>query len=227
MNFTIYPEINVFYLNYAANMIILYINEPERSLDMDSYTFFPLAFRMKYINRWGLMRNVTSENLLDHSAECSMLAHSLAVIGNTYFGKSYDEGRIAVMALYHDISEIYTGDLPTPVKYHSSDISSSYKEIEHGALQKLLLKLPEELRSSYESLLEHDVSTDEGRIVKAADKLCALIKCMDETKNGNAEFREALSSTKRSVEKLAESCEELGYFIKNILPEFEKSLDEM
>lgn len=194
---------------------------------MSNNTFFPLAFRMKYINRWGLMRNTQNENLLEHSSECAMLAHALALIGNTYFGKSYNADNIAVKALYHDISEIYTGDLPTPVKYHNSYISESYKDIEKGASEKLLSRLPSELRKEYESALDHESDEEEKILIKSADKLCALIKCVDEIYNGNREFLQAEKSTRESVNRMAVNCPELDYFVKHFLPEFEKSLDEL
>ena len=194
---------------------------------MSNNTFFPLAFRMKYINRWGLMRNTQNENLLEHSSECAMLAHALALIGNTYFGKAYNADKIAVKALYHDISEIFTGDLPTPVKYHNTYISESYKDIEKSASGKLISKLPDKLKSEYESALDHESEESEKIIIKAADKLCALIKCVDEISNGNREFLQAEKSTRDSVNKMALSCPELAYFAEHFLPEFEKSLDEL
>lgn len=196
---------------------------------MDSFTFFPLAFRMKYINRWGLMRNTDSENLLEHSAQCAMLAHALAVIGNTYFNKNYNADQIATKALYHDISEIYTGDLPTPVKYDNSAISTSYKEIEKAACTKLLSKLPAEMRTEYGDALDHDNSCDKDMkiLIKAADKLCALIKCIQETNHGNREFSAAALTIKSSVESMSRECPELAYFTENFLGEFEKSLDEL
>jgi 5'-deoxynucleotidase len=193
---------------------------------MERYTFFPLAFRMKYINRWGLMRNSVPENLLEHSAECAMLAHALATIANEKFGKNYDVGSIVTKALYHDISEIYTGDLPTPVKYHDAHISASYKEIENSARESLLEKLPQDLKGAYSLALDHE-SGDEKIIIKAADKLCALIKCIQEQKIGNGEFSKALEANRAAVEKLAESCEALRYFIDNLLCEFERPIDEL
>ena len=192
--------------------------------------FFPLAFRMKYIGRWGLMRSTEPENLLEHSAECAMLAHALACIGNEYFGKTYDVGKIAVKALYHDISEIFTGDLPTPVKYHNDAISTSYKEIEHESCERLLGKLPEELRTVYRDFLDHEMpetGKEEARLIKAADNLCALIKCMTERRFGNHEFDNAYETTLRSVERLAAGCEELDWFTKHLLCGFEKTLDEL
>lgn len=194
---------------------------------LDNFTFFPLAFRMKYIDRWGLMRGTDTENLLEHSAECAILAHALACIGNAYFGKHYDAGGIAVKALYHDTSEIYTGDLPTPVKYQNAALSESYKAIEREACERLLAKLPEALYDTYRCALDHESDEDVRKLVKAADKLCALIKCIRETENGNREFAAALASTRASVEKSAADCPELRYFTENILPEFEKSLDEL
>lgn len=189
--------------------------------------FFPLAFRMKYINRWGLMRGTESENLLEHSAECAMLAHALACIGNTYFGKTHDVGQIAVKALYHDISEIFTGDLPTPVKYHNTAISASYKQIEHESCERLLEKLPEDLRGTYRDSLDHEAESEQAKLIKAADKLCALIKCITERRRGNHEFDKAYETTLTSVKKLAEDCEELGWFLAHLTDGFEKTLDEL
>ncbi len=201
--------------------------EPAGRYEESQNAFFPLAFRMKYIGRWGLMRGMESENLLEHSAECAMLAHALACIGNTYFGKNYDVGNIAVKALYHDISEIFTGDLPTPVKYHNAAISSSYKEIEHEAGERLLGKLPQELQGVYRDSLDHETDRAQARLIKAADKLCALIKCMTERRFGNHEFDSAYETTYASVQKLASECVELDWFIKHLLAGFEKTLDEL
>ena len=194
---------------------------------MENYSFFALAFRMKYINRWGLMRNLTSENLLEHSAQCSMLAHALAEIGNTVFGKNYDCGKIALCALYHDMSEIFTGDLPTPVKYFNDTIRESYKSLEKNALEKALSKLPSELKESYGEILEFEDNADLKRIVKAADKLCAYLKCVDEYKNGNSEFRDALSSTKAALNEHTKHCPELKYFMEHFAEAFELSLDSL
>jgi len=196
-------------------------------VQMNNYTFFPLAFRMKYINRWGLMRNTQYENLLEHSSECAILAHALALIGNTYFNKSYNADSVALKALYHDISEIYTGDLPTPVKYHNKDISSSYKDIEKNAINKLISRLPEELKSEYEKALDHEENECEKVIIKAADKLCALIKCIEELANGNREFLKAEKATRESLNNMTAKCPELAYFMEHFLPEFEKSLDDL
>lgn len=192
----------------------------------DENAFFSLAFRMKYIRRWGLMRSTEPENLLEHSAECALLAHALACIGNELFGKHHDVGNLTVKALYHDISEIYTGDLPTPIKYHNDDISASYKKIEHEACERMLSLLPDALRSAYASSLDHESDAEEARLLKAADKLCALIKCMHERQFGNREFDRAYASTLASVQALAKDCEELAYFTEHFLADFEKTLDE-
>ncbi len=194
---------------------------------MENYSFFALAFRMKYINRWGLMRSLTQENLLEHSAQCAMLAHALAKIGNKYFNKGYDCEKISLFALYHDMSEIYTGDLPTPVKYFNSSIRDSYKSLEKNALETALSKLPEDLVPDYRELLDFEENDEARIVVKAADKLCAYIKCLDEYKNGNLEFKEALNTTQKSLENMCKECRELCYFMEHFIPAFEKSLDEL
>ena len=193
-----------------------------------AYSFFALASRMKYINRWGLMRNLRSENLTEHSAECSMLSPALALVGNRYFGKNYDENKIAVYALYHDMSEIFTGDLPTPVKYFNDSIRDSYKSLERNALDNALSKLPEELRGDYaDVLLFEELDEDAKVIVKAADKLCAYLKCVEEYKNGNNEFKKALESSEKIVTELGERVPEVKWFMENVAPCYEKSIDEL
>lgn len=191
------------------------------------YSFFALAFRMKYINRWGLMRNLRSENLTEHSAECAMLTHALCEIGNRYFGKQYNSDRAAVCALYHDMSEIFTGDMPTPVKYFNESIRDSYKQIEKNAAEKALAKLPTELQESYSAILGFEEDEELKKIVKAADKLCAYLKCVEEFSNGNKEFRAALASTEKALKEHAQNCEELSWFLENMAGEFEKPLDEL
>ena len=193
-----------------------------------AYSFFALASRMKYINRWGLMRNLRCENLTEHSAECAMLSHALALVGNRYFGKNYDENKIAVYALYHDMSEIFTGDLPTPVKYFNESIRDSYKSLERNALDNALSKLPEELRADYtDVLLFEELDENAKTIVKAADKLCAYLKCVEEYKNGNNEFKKALESSEKIVLELGERVPEVKWFMENIAESYEKSIDEL
>ncbi len=222
-----FPEKVLFLLCGYGNIFHIYHIGKERGVRMGEYSFFALAFRMKYINRWGLMRNLRSENLTEHSAECAMLAHVLSEIGNTYFGKHYNPDRAAVCALYHDMSEIFTGDLPTPVKYFNDTIRDSYKQIEKDAVEKAIGKLPEELSGKYKSILEFEEDENLRRIVKAADKLSAYLKCVEEYRNGNNEFKAALVSTEKALEKLSEECEELKWFLDNFAKAFEKSLDEL
>lgn len=197
-------------------------------IKLAEYSFFALASRMKYINRWGLMRNLRNENLTEHSAECSMLSHALALIGNRYFGKSYDENKIAVYALYHDMSEIFTGDLPTPVKYFNDSIRDSYKSLERNALDNALSKLPEELRGDFtDVLLFEELDEEAKKIVKAADKLCAYLKCVEAYKNGNNEFKKALESSETIVTELGNTVPEVKWFMENVAPSYEKSIDEL
>ena len=193
---------------------------------MSASSFFAFAFRMKYINRWGLMKNSRYENLTEHSAETAMLAHALAVIGNKIYSKSYDENKIALFALYHDVSEIITGDLPTPVKYFNEDIKSDFHDIEDHARRELLKKLPGELQSEYEDIITEKTTDEERRIIKAADKLSALIKCAEEVKNGNSEFTRAHDASFKALEGYGD-LPEVKYFIDNMLPAFYLTLDEL
>ena len=157
-------------------------------------SFFPMIARMRYINRWGLMRNTQPENIQEHSHQVAVLAHALAVIQNRYFGGQVDPGAVAVAALYHDASEILTGDMPTPIKYDNPDIQSAYKAVEATAEQKLLSMLPEDLRGEFEEAVT--IPDPQVRaLVKAADKLSAYLKCVEERKAGNAEFRSAEEQT--------------------------------
>lgn len=187
-------------------------------------SFFALISRMRYIGRWGLMRNSEAENVQEHSHMVAVLAHALAVIGRDVFGRDCNPERCAAAALYHDASEIITGDLPTPVKYHDEAIRSSYKHIEQRANARLLSLLPPELRPAYEPLL---FETDETvrAYVKAADKLSAYIKCVEERKAGNSEFA---SAEKQTLAVLRESpLPEVAYFLKTCMPAFERTLDEL
>lgn len=192
---------------------------------MAGSSFFAFAFRMKYINRWGLMKNSRNENLTEHSAETAMIAHALAVIGNRIYGRNYNPERIALFALYHDISETVTGDLPTPVKYYSGELLSSYRELEENAKKQLVLKLPPELRDDFSDIIGENATEDEKLLIKAADKLSALIKCVEEVKNGNSEFSKAHESTLSAVSKI--DLPEVRYFTENMLPPFYLTLDEL
>ncbi|MBR3715161.1 MAG: 5'-deoxynucleotidase [Clostridia bacterium] len=186
-------------------------------------SFFALLFRQKYIKRWGLMRNTTDESLAEHSAETAFIAHALAIIGNKKFGKNYDANSVAVVALYHDAAEIYTGDLPTPVKYYSEEMRKNYKKIEAAAEKALVSRLPDEFKDIYGEIIS-GAAKEEKRLVKAADKICALIKCVEEGKSGNREFASAEKSTRESIAAL--KCPEADYFIENFLPAFLETIDE-
>ena len=186
--------------------------------------FYALMGRMRYITRWGLMRNSFSENIQEHSHQVAVLAHALAVIRNEKFGGLVDAGAVAVTALYHDASEILTGDMPTPIKYDNPAIRKAYKDVEAVAERKLVEFLPPELQESYREI----VSPVDGEIevlVKAADKLSAHIKCLEELKAGNNEFREAAAQTRRALE--AYDLPEVRYFMDTFLDSFSLTLDEL
>lgn len=188
------------------------------------YHFFALIARMKYIDRWALMRNTERENIQEHSHQVAVLAHALAVIQNRYFGGRLDPGQVAVAALYHDATEIITGDMPTPIKYFNTTIRDSYKEVEAVAEDRLLSMLPKELQGEYEPLIkEHDPQI--RAVVKAADKLSAYIKCVEELKAGNNEFRLAKEQTYAAL--LDNPLPALQYFMEKFLPSFELTLDEL
>ena len=187
-------------------------------------SFYAMLSRMKHIHRWALMRNIRQENLCEHSQDVAVIAHALAVITNTRFDGHLDEGRCVLMALYHDASEILTGDLPTPVKYDNPAIRDAYKELEHVACDKLISMLPEDLQAAYEPYFFESPETAEYQIVKAADKIAALIKCVEELAQGNGEFSAARKSTEQAVRAMhlpAADC-----FLEEFLPAFELTLDE-
>lgn len=189
-----------------------------------SYNFFPMISRMRYINRWGLMRNTRLENIQEHSHQVAVLAHALAVIQNRYFGGQVDVGAVAVAALYHDASEILTGDMPTPIKYDNLDIQNAYKAVEQVAEQKLLSMLPPELRPDYEEIIT--ISNPEiHTLVKAADKLSAYLKCVEELKAGNTEFKKAKEQTYAAL--CHHPVPALQYFMEHFLDGFELTLDEL
>lgn len=192
---------------------------------MKNNNFYAMLSRMKYINRWGLMRNTITENIAEHSLETAIVAHSLAIIGNKYFGKNIDANRVAVLAMFHDSTEIITGDLPTPVKYFAPDIREAYKKVEETAANNLLNGVPDKLRDEYEGILKE--SEEERKLwkyVKAADKISALIKCVEEKRMGNLDFEQAEKATLAHIEEL--NMEEADYFVENFLPAYSLTLDE-
>jgi len=179
---------------------------------------------MRFINRWALMRNSCAENIQEHSHMVSVVAHALAEIRNTYFGGNIDAGKVAVAALYHDASEIITGDMPTPIKYYNPKIRDSYKEVEQVACDKLLQMLPEELKGVYAPLI-CEADEEIRAVVKAADKISAYIKCVEELKAGNMEFRQAAEQCKAALEK--NPLPEVGWFMEHFMPSFSLTLDEL
>ncbi len=188
------------------------------------YNFFPMISRMRYINRWGLMRNTRLENIQEHSHQVAVLAHALAVIQNERFGGQVDPGAVAVAALYHDASEILTGDMPTPIKYDNPDIQNAYKAVESVAEQKLLSMLPPDLRPAYEDIITIP-NPEVHALVKAADKLSAYLKCVEELKAGNTEFKKAKEQTYAAL--LNNPIPALQYFMEHFLEGFELTLDEL
>jgi 5'-deoxynucleotidase len=195
-----------------------------------NYNFFALISRMKYIERWALMRNTRPENLCEHSMEVAMIAHALCIIGNVRYGKNLDANKAALIGLYHDASEIITGDMPTPVKYFNADLKHAYKEVEAIADDKLLEKLPDDLRPSFEQIFKPEDNEDEKymrRLVKAADKLSALIKCIGEINAGNTEFRTAKESTGKSIRSMYQELPEVLDFVNEFLSSYGSTLDEL
>ena len=188
-------------------------------------TFFALISRMRYISRWGLMRSTVPENIQEHSHMVAVLAHALAVIRNEIFGGQADPGKCAVYALYHDAPEILTGDLPTPVKYYNPEIKDAYKAVEAFAADKLTALLPPELQDIYAPLLREEADPETYALVKAADKLAAYIKCVEELVAGNEEYRQAEKQIRATLEQ--NPLPEVGYFMKHFMPAFGLTLDEL
>jgi 5'-deoxynucleotidase len=187
--------------------------------------FFALISRMRYIARWGLMRSSIPENVQEHSHMVAVIAHALGVIRRDVLQRACNPERLAAMALFHDASEIITGDMPTPIKYHSGEISQAYKEVERMASQKLLNMLPVEMQGAYASLLCEEVGSEEGTLVKAADRISAYIKCVEERKAGNLEFVSAERQTRERIESM--QLPEADYFLEHFMPAFEKNLDQL
>lgn len=186
--------------------------------------FFAFLYRMKYIARWSLMRNTRTENVAEHSYHVSVLAHALAVISRDVFGRDIDPGRVCAAALYHDMPEILTGDLPTPIKYYGSDIKEAYKRIEKEATNTLLSHLTDEMKDGISSAAAEDDKTVVS-FVKAADKLDAYIKCLEEINAGNHDFKTAHKQTKAALDEM--DMPEVKYFIENYLDAFSMTVDEL
>lgn len=188
--------------------------------------FFAYLARMKFIRRWGLMRNTRTENIQEHSLQVAMIAHGLAVIRNERFGGSVDPARVALLAVFHDAEEVITGDLPTPVKYFSDEVREAFSSIGRVAQDRLLSMLPAFMRPSYEELLRPALQDDSEReLVKAADRLAAYLKCLEEAKAGNQEFALAEQQVWRAL--LGMNLPEVNYFLEEFLPSFRLTIDEL
>jgi|TARA_Y100000310_G_scaffold332779_1_gene408995 5'-deoxynucleotidase len=188
--------------------------------------FFAFMSRMKFIKRWGLMHSNYPENIQEHSVRVAMIAHALAVIRNRCFEGQVNPERTATLALYHDVSEVLTGDLPTPIKYFNPSMRSAYKELEANARSSLLELVPNELRGDYKSLLEgSDSDTVHHQLIRGADKLCAYIKCLEEARAGNQEFKQAERALEKTLHEM--DLPEVGYFLTTFLPSFSLTLDEL
>jgi 5'-deoxynucleotidase len=187
---------------------------------------FAYLSRMKFIKRWGLMHNTYPENIQEHSLRVAMIAHALAIIRNRVFGGNVNPERTAVLVLYHDASEVLTGDLPAPVKYFNPEIKTAYKAIEAAAARKLLHMVPELLKADYQALfLAEDADQVHHDLVTAADKLCAYLKCLEEIGAGNQEFATAEKALRATVEELG--LPEVTYFLSTFVPSFRLTLDEL
>lgn len=188
--------------------------------------FFAYISRMKLIQRWGLMRNTQTENIQEHSLQVAMVGHMLAVIRNRLFDGDVDPDRVATLAIYHDCSEVITGDLPTPIKNFNKEITSAYKKIEHHAAERVYKMLPTELREEYESLLfKQEKDEEHWKLVKAADKICAYLKCLEELQAGNNAFLKAERSVMAGLMKM--NMPEVTYFVETFSPSFSLTLDEL
>ncbi len=189
------------------------------------YKFFAFLNRMKYIKRWSLMRSVREENIMEHSQQVSVIAHALALIKNKKFGGNVDVNKVVLLAQYHEVGEVITGDLPTPIKYFNPEIKTAYKDLENTACQRILGMLPQEFEEDYKQYILPDTDSEEYQIVKCADRMEAYIKCIEELKAGNSEFKKAKQSIEKDLK--GRKRDEVDYFLKEFLPAFELSLDEL
>ena len=192
---------------------------------MKNNHFYAMLSRMKFINRWGLMRNTKNENICEHSLEVAFIAHALGIINNQQFGGNINAERLAILGMYHDVTEIVTGDMPTPVKYYNPIIRNAYKEVENVAKEALLSGLPEKMRKTYDSVLMESKEEEElWKYVKAADKISALVKCIEEKGMGNTDFEKAELSILKVIEQM--DMPEVKYFMENFIPAYKLTLDE-
>ncbi|MCD8200685.1 MAG: 5'-deoxynucleotidase [Clostridia bacterium] len=189
------------------------------------YDFYAYTDRMKYIKRWQLMRSVDEENIMEHSQQVTMFAHALAVINHRYFSGDVDTEKCVLYALYHECSEVVTGDLPTPIKYYNGSIKGAYKDIEAGACDMLLGVLPAEMKEEISPFMKPDTSSYEYKLMKAADRLAALVKCYEEIRCGNGEFAGARASIEEDLR--GRNIPEVKYFMENLMEGFSRNLDDL
>ena len=189
------------------------------------HDFYAYMDRMKYIKRWQLMRSTREENIMEHSQEVTMIAHALVTINNKVFGGNADVTKTVLYALYHETGEVMTGDLPTPIKYYNSEIHCAYKELEKNACTKILSMLPEELQGELSPFILADEESKEYQLVKAADRLSAYIKCLEELRSGNKEFSKAKKSIEADLH--SKKMPEVEYFFDHFIRSFELTLDEL
>ena len=189
------------------------------------YKFFAYLNRMKYIRRWSLMRSVCDENIMEHSQQVSVIAHALALIANENFKKNIDVSKVVLIAQYHEVGEVITGDLPTPIKYFNPEIKTAYKDLENKACERILNMLPENLKGKYREYILPDTESEEYKIVKYADRIAAYIKCIEELKAGNLEFKKAKKTIEGELK--ASKRQEVAYYLKEFAPAFDLALDEL
>ncbi len=209
-------------LQYAGAVRIY--NNVDKRCSM-AYNFYAFMDRMKYIKRWSLMRSVREENIMEHSQQVAVIAHALAIITNKIYGGALDVNKCVLYATYHECAEVLTGDLPTPIKYFNRSITGAYKDIEGEACNRLLATLPEELEKELEPFVKADTDSEEWKIVKAADRMSAYIKCLEERRCGNTEFEKAEKSIREDI--LSRNIPAVGYFMEKFIPAFTLSLDEL
>ena len=189
------------------------------------YKFFAFINRMKYIKRWSLMRSVREENIMEHSQQVAVIAHALALINNKIYNGDADVGKTVLLAQYHEVGEVITGDLPTPIKYFNPEIKNAYKDLEKGASERLLNMLPDTLKEEYREYILPNEESFEYKLVKAADRLAAYLKCVEEVKAGNSEFKKARSTIGSELKNLKRP--EVDYYLKEFASAFDLSLDEL
>ena len=189
------------------------------------FKFFAYLNRMKYIKRWSLMRSVREENIMEHSQQVAVIAHALALIKNKFYAGNVDVSKVVLLAQYHEVGEVITGDLPTPIKYFNPEIKSAYKDLEKTACLRILSMLPNELQEAYTKYITPDENSEEYIIVKCADRLSAYLKCVEEVKAGNSEFKKAKASIGKELKAI--NREEVNYYLSEFAPAYDLTLDEL